>query len=168
MLNKERLLVIGLGNLLMGDDGAGIHIINELRKQNLPEEVDIIDGGTGGVELIDILASSRTVIVIDAIITNGNSITGIRLFSPDAFIFNKEENGYSLHDVELTSVLSLMRALDLEIPEIKIVGIPAVDISPRIGLSEECSRVIPEAVELIVELLQKRGLAGRGANHDCL
>lgn len=162
MLNKDKLLVIGLGNLLMGDDGAGIYVINELRKQNLPEEVDIIDGGTVGVELIDILASSRTVIVIDAIITNGNSITGIRLFSPDAFIFNKEDNGYSLHDVELTSVLSLMRALDLEIPEIKIVGIPAVDISPRIGLSEECSRVIPEAVELIVKMLQEKGTCRKG------
>jgi len=157
LLNRDKLPVIGLGNLLMGDDGAGIYVINELRKQNLPEEVDIIDGGTGGVELIDILASSRTTIVIDAIMTHGNSITGIRLFSPDAFIFDKEDNGYSLHDVELTSVLRLMRALDLEIPEIKIVGIPAVDISPRIGLSEECSRLIPEAVELIVEVLQKKG-----------
>ena len=156
-MNRDKLPVIGLGNLLMGDDGAGIYVINELRKQNLPEEIDIIDGGTGGVELIDILASSRTTIVIDAIMTQGNSITGIRLFSPDAFIFSKEDNGYSLHDVELTSVLRLMRALDLEIPEIKIVGIPAVDISPRIGLSEECSRLIPEAVELIVEVLQKKG-----------
>ena len=161
-MNKDKLLVIGLGNLLMGDDGAGIHVINELRKQNMPEEVDIIEGGTGGVELIDILASSRTVIVIDAITTHGNNITGVRLFSPDAFIFDKEDNGYSLHDVELTSVLRLMRALDLEIPEIKIVGIPAVDISPRIGLSEECSRVIPEAVELIVKMLQKKGTCRKG------
>jgi len=161
LLNRDKLPVIGLGNLLMGDDGAGIYVINELRKQNLPEEVDIIDGGTGGVELIDILASSRTVIVIDAIMTHGNSITGIRLFSPDAFIF-KEDNGYSLHDVELTSVLSLMRALDLEIPEIKIVGIPAADIRPRIGLSEECSRWIPEAVELIVKMLQKKGTCRKG------
>ena len=161
-MNKDKLLVIGLGNLLMGDDGAGIHVINELRKQNLPEEVDIIDGGTGGVELIDILASSRTVIVIDAITTHGNNITGVRLFSPDAFIFDKEDNGYSLHDVELTSVLSLMKALDLEIPEIKIVGIPAVDIRPRIGLSEECSRWIPEAVELIVKMLQKKGTCRKG------
>jgi hydrogenase maturation protease len=150
-LNKDKLLVIGLGNLLMGDDGAGIHIVHELQRRRLPDHVDLIDGGTTGVGLVDILSSSRTVIVIDAIMTNGSSITGIRLFSPDAFIFNKEDNGYSLHDVELTSVLRLMRALDLEIPEIKIVGIPAVDISPRIGLSDECGRLIPEAVELIVK-----------------
>ena len=146
----------------MGDDGAGIYVINELRKQNLPEEVDIIDGGTGGVELIDILASGRMTIVIDAIMTHGNIMTGIRLFSPDAFIFSKEDNGYSLHDVELTSVLSLMKALDLEIPEIKIVGIPASDISPKIGLSEECSRFIPEAVELIVKMLQEKETCKKG------
>ena len=162
-MNKDKLLVIGLGNLLMGDDGAGIHIINELWRRNLSDDVDVVDGGTAGVDLVHILSSYSKAIVIDAIMTNGNSITGIRLFSPDAFIFNKEENGYSLHDVELTSVLSLMSALDLEIPEIKIVGIPAVDIRPRIGLSEECSRLIPETVELIVKMLQKGG-----ANHDCL
>ncbi len=73
----------------MGDDGAGIHIIHELRKRDLSESVDMIDGGTAGIGLVDILSSYKTVIVIDAIMDQGDRLSGIRLFSPDDLLFRE-------------------------------------------------------------------------------
>lgn len=150
---KDRLLIIGLGNLLLGDDGAGIHIINELKKYDLSEEIDVTDGGTAGVDLIDILSSYRKVIVIDAVMDKGDKPSGIKLFSTDDLLFREDDSDYSLHDMELTSVLSLMKTLDVAIPDIKIIGIPAAAITPGIGLSKECERLVPEAVELIMDII---------------
>ena len=119
----------------MGDDGVGIQVVNELKNANLSEKVDIIDGGTAGIDLIDMISGYERVIVVDAV---GKG-------------FSNENKGFFLHDMELTSVLMLMQTLGINLPEITIIGIPAANITPRIGLSEECRKWIPEAVKLITE-----------------
>ena len=119
----------------MGDDGVGIQVVNELKNANLSEKVDIIDGGTAGIDLIDMISGYERVIVVDAV---GKG-------------FSNENKGFFLHDMELTSVLMLMQTLGINLPEITIICIPAANITPRIGLSEECRKWIPEAVKLITE-----------------
>ena len=69
-MSDERLLILGLGNPLMGDDGAGIQIVEELKKSDLPEYVDVIDGGTAGVGLIDLMSGYSRVIVVDAVMVD--------------------------------------------------------------------------------------------------
>ncbi|MBI5756524.1 MAG: hydrogenase maturation protease [Nitrospirae bacterium] len=134
-MSNRKLLILGLGNPLMGDDGVGIQVVNELQNTNLSEKVDIMDGGTAGIDLIDMISGYERVIVVDAVRKG----------------FSDENKEFSLHDVELTSVLRLMQTLGMDIPEITIIGIPAANITPRIGLSEECRKWIPEAVKLITE-----------------
>jgi hydrogenase maturation protease len=136
----------------MGDDGAGIHIINELKRRNLPENADVIDGGVAGVDLIDILSSYNRVIVVDAIMDKGVRPPDIRVFSADDIIYRRDDCDYSVHDMELTSVLSLMKTLEMDMPDLRIIGIPAVSTAPGIGLSEECSKLIPAALGLIVKI----------------
>ena len=137
-MSDERLLIIGLGNPLMGDDGAGIQVVNELRESDLPEYVDVIDGGTPGVGLIDLMSGYSRVIVVDA-------VRGEDVFKYDENPLSLDN--CSLHEMELTSVLRLMKTLGIPIPEITIVGIPAVNIAPGIGLSEECRRYMQEAIK---------------------
>ncbi len=157
-MSKEGLLILGLGNPLMGDDGAGIHIINELKRSDLPDHVDIMDGGNAGIDLIDILSGRKRIIVIDAI--KGDCLSGITLFSPDETIFKEEGKVYSMHDMEFISVLRLMKTLKMDIPDITIIGIPAASIAPGAGLTDKCSRFIPEAIELTRELLCQKGRGG--------
>ncbi len=161
-MSDERLLIIGLGNPLMGDDGAGIQVVNELRESDLPEYVDVIDGGTPGVGLIDLMSGYSRVIVVDAVMvdveTPQREVFLTTLHNPLSLRerdrvrvgLNSDDN-CSLHEMELTSVLRLMQTLGIKIPEITIVGIPAVNIVRRIGLSEECRRLIPQAVKFIKE-----------------
>jgi len=148
-LSDERLLIIGLGNPLMGDDGAGIQVVNELRESDLPEYVDVIDGGTPGVGLIDLMSGYSRVIVVDAV-RGEDGISSDEILI--RYVFKYDENplsldNCSLHEMELTSVLRLMKTLGMPIPEITIVGIPAVNIAPGIGLSEECRRYMQEAIK---------------------
>ncbi len=133
----------------MGDDGAGIEVVNELQKLTLPEYVDVIDGGTPGVGLIDMMSGYSRVIVVDAVmgachpeLVSGSLGKEILKQVQD----DKGGDNCSLHETELTSVLRLMQTLGMSIPEITIVGIPAFNIAPGIGLSEECMKLIPQAV----------------------
>jgi len=153
-LSEERLLILGLGNPLMGDDGAGIQIVEELKKSDLPEYVDVIDGGTAGVGLIDLMTGYSRVIVVDAVREEGHfpgcisqrEVSLIKLQSQE-ILKQVQNDNCSLHEMELTSVLRLMKTLGIPIPEITIVGIPAVNIAPGIGLSEECRRYMQEAIK---------------------
>ena len=161
-MSDERLLIIGLGNPLMGDDGAGIYIVEELKKSDLPEYVDVIDGGTAGVGLIDLMTGYSRVIVVDAVREEGHfpgcisqrEVSLIKLQSQE-ILKQVQNDGCSLHETELTSVLRLMQTLGMKIPEITIVGIPAVNIAPGIGLSEECRRYLQEAISLITRRLNR-------------
>lgn len=51
-MNNEKILVLGIGNVLMEDEGAGVEVIRRLEEQSLPENVEILDGGTGGFHLL--------------------------------------------------------------------------------------------------------------------
>src|SRR3990170_8622813 len=134
----------------MGDDGAGIEVVSKLHKLVLPENVDVIDGGTPGVGLIDMMSGYSRVIVVDAVMgaCHPELVSGslgkeiLKQFQDD-----REGDNCSLHETELTSVLRLMQTLGMKIPEITIVGIPAVNIAPGIGLSEECRRYMQEAIK---------------------
>ncbi|MEK6538662.1 MAG: hydrogenase maturation protease [Nitrospirota bacterium] len=153
-MSDERLLIIGLGNPLIGDDGAGIQIVEELKKSDLPEYVDVVDGGTAGVGLIDLMSGYSRVIVVDAVRvdegTPQKEVSLTTLHNPlsirerDRPVLREVEgvrvglnsdDKCSLHEMELTSVLRLMQTLGIKIPEITIVGIPAVNIVRGIGLS---------------------------------
>lgn len=63
---KKKTLVLGLGNILMGDEGVGVHVVRALEKQALPEDVECLDGGTGGFILLEPLQEAERVILIDA------------------------------------------------------------------------------------------------------
>lgn len=138
----------------MGDDGIGVHVINEIKKINMAGNIDIIDGGTAGIDLLDILSLYQRVFVTDAIMSTPESKRGVRLFSVDDLLFRQGDSNYSIHDVDLTSTISLMKALNMTIPVITIIGIPASDISPGVGLSEECKRHLSEAVQLLIEMIR--------------
>lgn len=136
----------------MGDDGAGIHIVNEIVRHNLSDHVEVIDGGSGGIDLVEILSEYKRVIVVDAIRDKGKGPRKIRLVSTGDLVLKDDGADFSLHDMELTSALRLMKTLNMNIPDITIIGIPADTIAHRVGLSEECRRRIPEAVGLILNM----------------
>lgn len=143
----------------MGDDGVGIHVVHELKRRRLPDHVDVVDGGTAGVGLVDILCGRRRVIAVDAIKAAGDGPQEIRLLSPDNLcddLVPGEDGGdYSVHDMGLTFAIRLIKVLDMKIPDIAIIGIPAADIRPKTALSEQCSRLVPEAADLVMKMIDR-------------
>lgn len=66
MTNNPKTLIVGLGNLIMGDEGVGVHAVRAIEKQELPPGVECLDGGTGGFILLEPLESADRIVLIDA------------------------------------------------------------------------------------------------------
>jgi hydrogenase maturation protease len=111
--------------------------------------------GTAGTALVDIIYAYQRVLVIDAIQGKDTLPPRSTLLKPHE-LNDVEEDMYSAHDMDLTETLELMKALSMDIPDISIVGIPATDIKPLIGLPEECKPLIEDAVDQVIRMIEER------------
>jgi hydrogenase maturation protease len=145
------VLVIGVGNPLRGDDGVGVRIALALAELELPEGVSVVDGGTGGLDLLFDLERAERVILIDAA-EMGCPPGEARVFPGDQVADAPGVRFASTHGFGVAEVLALARSLGLT-PEVTVIGIQPVDAAYRDGLSEALASRVPEYVELATGLL---------------
>jgi hydrogenase maturation protease len=153
-MNKTgKVIIIGIGNLLLMDEGIGIHVINELEKQKLPENVDIYDGGTGGFKLIDLMHGAARVIFIDAV-ESGKAPGTVTIFSSEDVhsIYHKKK--YSLHDTDLMEVIKMTELLDNP-PKIEIVGIQPKTINYGTTLSQELTDSMSNITNTVLRKIEE-------------
>jgi len=149
--------VICCGNILASDDGIGPVIAKELQSLCLPENVDVLDVGTPGLSLLDMILGVRRVIIVDAMITGIKPGT-IREIKLDQIEVSRKMPEISLHDLPLTEALNIAREFFTEkMPdELVIIGIEAESIvKPNIGLTKSVEEAVPRAVEIILHEIRK-------------
>ena len=150
MNDYNKIAIIGIGNLLLMDEGIGVHTINELEKYDLPNNVEMYDGGTGGFKLIDLMHNTKKVIFIDALETDKTPGTITVFKSKDVrSLYPKKK--YSLHDTDLLEVINMTELLDNP-PEIEIVGIQPKTINYGMKLSKE----LADSMSNIVNTVRRR------------
>ena len=148
MTNSSRVAVVGLGNLLLKDEGIGVHVIRALEELDLPENTVIIDGGTSP-DILDYLEPADKLIIIDA--ANAGSIPGtIYRFHPDNLILESGQM-ISLHELSLVSSLKMARVLKKEPPEVIIIGVQPGEIDWGTELSAELEEKIPDIVKVVLK-----------------
>lgn len=145
-----KTLILGVGNLLLKDEGVGIHVIHALEKETLPSGVHLIDGGTGGFHLIAWLEEYNRIIMIDATLDNNPPGTVRQLKPRYASDFPPL---MSAHEIGLRDMIEVMQ-LTGKMPEIHLIVISALDIS-EVGmeLSPEVEKAIPDVIARVKELL---------------
>ena len=116
-----KTLIIGFGNLLMGDDGAGIHLIQKLATVDLPAEVELIDGGVSSFAALAELPSAERAILIDTMAGGGTPGTIYRLTAQQLDALPKT-SAISVHDFSLSDSLQLISRIG-ELPPILIYAI---------------------------------------------
>mgnify|MGYP003412805925 CR=1 FL=1 len=148
-MNKTgKIVIIGIGNLLLMDEGLGIHVINELEKQKLPQNVKVYDGGTGGFKLIDLMQGAEKVIFIDAVET-GKVPGTITTFTSEEVYSLYPEKKFSLHDNDLLEVIKMAGLLEY-LPEIEIVGVQPKTIHYGTELSNELKDAMPYIINTVL------------------
>ena len=145
-----KTLIIGVGNLLLKDEGVGVHVVQELQKKELPPSVEVHDGGVAGIGLLDFFPGASKVMLIDAAEMNLEPGTLVR-FTPEEVAGNYGGPRFSAHDIGLLEVLELARALGQCPPEVVIFGIQPKEISWGTELSPEVQVSIPKVVEAVLK-----------------
>lgn len=145
------ILILGVGNYLMGDEGVGVHLIQEMAKMELPDYVDILDGGTGGFLLLNCFEAYKTVIFIDATM-DGRDAGTISLIRPKfAADF---PTALSVHDVGLKDMIEAVYLMETK-PDIHLFTISVKEVTPMtIQLSEQVRNAIPKTIDKILQLTE--------------
>lgn len=148
-MTPKRVLVLGVGNILRGDDGVGVHAIRELRERCLPPDVEIVDGGTVGFELLPWFAGRERVVLVDAIRAEGEPGTIYRV--PAAEIASTLPFPASAHGSDIGPLLQA--ALALRLPaEISVIGVvPSADHSIGLALSPPVRARLDRVVDVVLE-----------------
>jgi hydrogenase maturation protease len=141
-------LVLGLGNILLRDEGVGVRVVQAMEQMPLPPGVEVLDGGTAGLDLLDALADRQKVVVIDALDGDMAPGTVLRL-TPDELV-PRHEPGVSLHDLGLVETLALARQLNVSPPEVVIIGVEPHDVECGLELSPEAERLMPRIIDLVM------------------
>jgi len=143
------LLIVGVGNLLMGDDGAGLRVIERLRGEILPEGVRLEDAGLCGLGLLDIWRGHRKVWLIDAVNVAGGCPGEVRWLPAQAV---PRVERFDAHG-GLEAVLTLAAELG-ELPEeLELLAIVPEQVAPGQRLSAACARAVEAAVGMVLERL---------------
>jgi hydrogenase maturation protease len=151
-------LVLGVGNRLMSDEGIGVHVIERLAAQyKLPEEVQILDGGTLGLDLLYYLEGIENLLLVDAAETGKEPGTMIRLEGEKvpAFLSIK----ISPHQMGVPDMLAAAKMKDIYPKRLVFWGIQPEQITLSLDLSPRLASKVDLLVEKLVEELRAWGMA---------
>ena len=152
MSKKQTKLIIGCGNLLLRDEGFGVHLIEYLKQKKLSPDIELLDGGTAGLDLIDFIRQPDKVVIVDAVKAEGKP-GQIYSFSPQDF---ETENPpkTSLHDITLKDVFQMAGQLG-PLSKITIIGIEPAIIGPGTELSPQLKKILPKVAQLVLTEIEK-------------
>lgn len=151
-----KVLVMGVGSILMMDEGIGIRAIEELkRRYRFPNNVELLDGGTAGIELLSYISGKDYLVIIDAIRGGHPPGTVLKIEGEDAPA--KFMTRISPHQLGISDLLAAATLTD-EIPkQLVLFGIEPKEIKMGIGLSDEVRAGLDRLLEVVVEDLRRTG-----------
>lgn len=153
-LEPQALLVLGIGNPSMGDDGVGNRVIELLAEEDLPPNVKIEDAGLPGWGLPAWFEGWSNVILVDAV-QMGRLPGSWRRFLPEQLQVELENDALSLHQPDLACGLALAQALDLLPENLVLYGVEPADVNPGDALSPAVRRSLPDVVASILNDIEK-------------
>jgi hydrogenase maturation protease len=151
---SARVLVAGVGNVFLGDDGFGVEVARRMAAEDLPDGVRVADFGIRGVHLAyELLEGYQTAILVDAVARGGEPGT-IYVIEPAAERAD-ERTLLDAHGMEPDAALSMLQVLGGSDVKVLVVGCEPAEVEERIGLSARVAGVVPEAMAVVRELVEK-------------
>ncbi len=153
----KRTLIIGMGNVLMQDEGIGVRAVEELEcRYIIPRSVTVIDGGTTGMELFEPIRNCDQLLVADAVNTGQPYGSLVRIANEDipAFFQTKLSN----HQLGLSDLLALL-TLKGEVPDhVAIIGMEPHSLENKLGLTPEAEAGLSNMIKMLVKELADLGI----------
>lgn len=146
---QKSTVVLGLGNPLMGDEGIGVYLVEQLARSAAEyPSVDFLDAGTGGLSVLHYIEGRRKAVIIDCAYMDEEPGV-IRRFTPDQVRSRKVLAHQSLHEADLMQVLAMARQLGQAPEQVILFGIQP----ERVELGQELSPTLTDKVDEYVSLI---------------
>lgn len=154
---SERILVMGIGNPLVKDEGVGVRVVEEMmRTLSFPDNVTLVDAGTMGMGILNLFRECDHMLVVDAIDGTGEEPGTVLRLSPEDLAPNQIL--HSLHDVRFVDVLQAAELMGSR-PSADCIGIQIADMDGvAIGLTDAVADAVPRAVEAMLAVLAEHGV----------
>ncbi len=136
----KKLLVLGVGNILLMDEGIGVHAVHEFLKEEWPEEVEFIDGGTFTQDMFYLFKEYEKVLVLDVL--KGGKAPGTVYLLNEKDLTDNEEQSLSLHDIDLLDSLAMAELLGNK-PELLVLGIEPEKIDWGMEMTPTLTEIYP-------------------------
>jgi hydrogenase maturation protease len=142
-----KTVIIGIGNFLLGDEGVGVHTIRRLQAVGVPADIELVDGGTLGAELLGYCQHAARMIIVDAVKLDAPPGTIVR-FTADELPSGCSTPA-SAHDGSFTHILSFP-GLSIDPRNVVIYGIVPEAITPSLNLSSTVAAALNRLTEMIL------------------
>jgi hydrogenase maturation protease len=151
----KKTIVLGVGNRLMGDDGFGPRVIEELQKREVPPGVELMDAGVGGMAILSWIEGADKVVIIDSVQTNNEPPGTVYRFT-DKELPPSDMFMLSLHDLNLVDTINIGRVVQKMPDEIVIYGVEVKRVAEFVdGLTPEVEAAMKEVIDLVLEEIRK-------------
>ena len=139
------MVVLGIGNELMRDDGVGVHVVRRLAREPLEPRVEAIEAGTALADALDLVADGAAVVAVDAASGGGPPGSIYRFGLGDL----AAERGVSLHETSLPEAFALAEVAGAKFGEVVVLGVEPAEVKPGEGLSPTLEARLPVILEAV-------------------
>jgi hydrogenase maturation protease len=147
----KNIKVLGVGNALVGDDGFGPRVIEELQKRELPPNVELIDAGVGGMAILSWIEDADKIVIVDSVQT-GNEPAGTVYRFTDKEMPPSDMFMLSLHDLNLVDTINIGKVVQKMPEEIIIYGVEVRRVAEFTReMTPEVEAAVTEVADLVME-----------------
>ena len=157
MTTTPTIAVLGVGNILLTDEGIGVRIVDELqRRYSRPEHVLVLAGGTAGMELLEPLEGLDKLIIADAVRVGQPPGSVVLLQGDEVPRFFRTK--ISPHQIGLSDLLAALELTEKAPKAVALIGLQPVSLDTGMALTPEAEAKVPEMLELVLAELAKAGV----------
>lgn len=155
---SKNVVVLGLGNILLKDEGVGVRIIENFRERfDYPDDLDVFDGGTSGIDMIDFIANRDHLIITDAVKTGDPAGSIVILKDDDVAAFFKTK--ISPHQLGISDLLALLDVSNERPKEMTIIGVVPMDMGTGLEMSEPIQGQAVKGADVLADTLSNLGIS---------
>lgn len=148
-MNNDKL-VVGLGNILLKDEGVGVRCVEYMESNGLDGGAKLLDGGTSGLGILEEMKGFKKTVIVDAV-DMGKEPGHIASFAAEQVLSLPHGPKFSLHDIDLADVIKVGKKIGYSFKDVKIVGIQPEEVSWGDTLSETIEKRLPALSERVLK-----------------
>lgn len=157
MFENPEITLLGVGNILLTDEGLGVHVVNELRDAyTFTPEINIIDGGTMGMELLTYMRGMKKLLLVDAV--NGGEKPGTVYEFPHKELEKYFTDHISVHEVGMQDILRIRHIQEEPLEDAVVIGVEPASLDVGFEPSEPVAAVLPDVKERVLKVLASWGV----------